>query len=85
MPEFIINIAPLTKKETEIYNLMIQGLNPQEIADKLIVQRCTIATHITHIFQKKECMVNSAAISTKDKRIRKHYTTNDSSLEEEND
>lgn len=53
MPEFIINIAPLTKKETEIYNLMIQGLNPQEIADKLILQRCTIATHITHIFQKK--------------------------------
>lgn len=49
----IKNFAPLTPKEKEIYGLMLEGLNPQEIADKLFLARCTVATHITHIFQKK--------------------------------
>lgn len=43
----------LTPKEEEIYILMLNGLKPQEIADRLVLARCTVATHIAHIFQKK--------------------------------
>lgn len=42
----------LTKREKEIYDLMMEGYTRKEIADKLIIADCTVCTHFLHIFEK---------------------------------
>lgn len=48
------NIEPLSDREEEIYNEILTGKTLQEIADTLMVARCTIATHISNILLKKQ-------------------------------
>ena len=45
---------PLTPREKEVYDLLLQGLTVQQIADKLIIARCTTATLIQNILSKFE-------------------------------
>lgn len=47
----------LTNRELEIYKYLLKGTDYYTIADKLGVQRSTIATHVLHIFGKM--LVNS--------------------------
>ena len=47
----------LTPREKEIYALLLKGFNIQEIAEKLFLATCTVATHRTSIFKKRS--VNS--------------------------
>lgn len=48
-----IGYIPLTPKEEEVYNFMLEGFTPKEIASVMVLAECTIKTHIAHIFQKK--------------------------------
>ncbi|WP_432664981.1 LuxR C-terminal-related transcriptional regulator [Wukongibacter baidiensis] len=44
----------LTKRESEVVDLVLEGLRNKEIADKLHVSPHTIKTHIENIFKKME-------------------------------
>jgi DNA-binding NarL/FixJ family response regulator len=43
---------PLTERELEILDFIAQGLDNQEIADRLGIARKTISNHVTKIFDK---------------------------------
>ncbi|WP_232376158.1 ATP-binding protein [Amycolatopsis aidingensis] len=43
---------PLTKRETEIAELVTQGLTNRDIADRLVIARRTAETHVDHILGK---------------------------------
>jgi len=47
----------LTNREQEIYNYLMRGMSYADIADKLIIEKSTAATHVYKIFFKK--LVNS--------------------------
>jgi len=44
--------AKLTSKEIDIARYICQGLTNKEISQKLFISRCTVATHVQHIFHK---------------------------------
>lgn len=43
----------LTKRETEVYNLLLKGLNITEIAQQMRLSYTTVHTYRTLIYQKK--------------------------------
>lgn len=43
----------LTKRENEVYQLLLKGLNITEIAEKLDLSYTTVHTYRTFIYQKK--------------------------------
>ncbi|TRX48706.1 hypothetical protein FNH22_28505 [Fulvivirga sp. M361] len=45
---------PLTVRETEIVELIIQGKRNQEIANQLFVELSTVKSHINNIYKKTE-------------------------------
>lgn len=45
-------ITPLTAREKEVLQLVAQGANNNEIADKLFVREVTVKTHLNSIFKK---------------------------------
>jgi NarL family two-component system response regulator LiaR len=47
MPE-----SALTPREIEVLELIVAGLNNKEIAERLIVSRSTIKTHVSNILSK---------------------------------
>lgn len=44
--------AQLSARETEVLHLLVQGFSNQEIADRLVIGRETVKTHIRHIMEK---------------------------------
>ncbi|HEX9547689.1 MAG TPA: helix-turn-helix transcriptional regulator, partial [Acidimicrobiales bacterium] len=44
--------SPLTKRELEIAELVTQGLGNREIAERLVLAKRTVDSHIEHIFSK---------------------------------
>lgn len=59
-------VTALTKREVEIYNLVVEGMNNLEIANKLFICEKTVKFHLTHIFSKLNC-------SSRAKLIAQHY------------
>lgn len=53
----------LTVRETEILNLVAQGLSNREIAEKLCVSRYTVESHIKHIYRKLSVTKRTKAVS----------------------
>lgn len=53
------NASPLSKRETEVLQLLAAGNSYTMIADKLFINKETVRTHIKNIYQKLE--VNSKA------------------------
>lgn len=45
-------IIPLTSREKEVLQLVANGANNQEIAEKLVVREVTVKTHLNSIFKK---------------------------------
>ena len=43
---------PLTQREVEVLQLVAQGLDNQEIADKLVISEATVSTHVSNILGK---------------------------------
>ena len=50
--DILINL-PLTEKETEILDCLLDGLDYKEIAEKLFISPTTVKTHANNIFSKK--------------------------------
>ena len=57
----------LTSREAEILKLLTEGLNNNEIADKLCVQPVTVGSHLKHIFKKLKVSnrIQAAMVATK--------------------
>lgn len=55
------NLPKITRRETEILQLLAQGLTSPEIAEKIFVSPLTIETHRRNLIQKFE-VSNSAAL-----------------------
>ena len=45
-------VEPLTNREMDVLELLVQRLSNKEIAESLFVAPSTIQTHLTNIFQK---------------------------------
>ena len=52
----------LTEREREILNLMAQGYNNSEIAEKLVLSQKTIRNHVSNIFSKLQVADRAQAI-----------------------
>ena len=58
------DMEPLTGRETEILNLVAQGLSNREIAEQLFVSKYTVESHIKHIYRKLSVSKRTKAVST---------------------
>ena len=43
---------PLTNREREVLALMVKGLTNKEIGEKLVIRKCTVQAHVSHIYSK---------------------------------
>ncbi|MFH7766466.1 response regulator [Acinetobacter sp. BSP-28] len=53
----------LTGRETEILNLVAQGMSNREIAEQLFVSKYTVESHIKHIYRKLSVTKRTKAVS----------------------
>ncbi|MHB8618009.1 MAG: response regulator [Chloroflexota bacterium] len=47
-------VGGLTERETQVLQLIGQGLSDRDIAEALVISEATVKTHINHIFSKLE-------------------------------
>lgn len=65
----------LTEKEAEVVNLLLEGLDYQQIAKKLIISLTTVKTHINNIFSKRnyhslqELLITEMRSNTKNETV----------------
>jgi DNA-binding NarL/FixJ family response regulator len=52
----------LTPRELDVLRLLVQGLSDAQIAEKLVLSRRTVTTHLTTIYSKLGVNSRSAAI-----------------------
>jgi NarL family two-component system response regulator LiaR len=45
-------IDTLTSRESDVFNLLLEGMTNPEIANKLHISRATVKVHVSHIFGK---------------------------------
>jgi DNA-binding NarL/FixJ family response regulator len=45
-------VTRLTPRELEVLRLLAEGVGPLEVADRLVISRKTVATHVDHILSK---------------------------------
>jgi len=45
-------LASLSEREREVLSLIAEGLSDRGIAERLVVSRNTVGTHVQHIFSK---------------------------------
>ena len=57
-------VALLTNRETEILDLVAQGMSNKEIAEQLFVSKYTVESHIKHIYRKLSVTKRTKAVST---------------------
>lgn len=55
--------ALLTRRETEIVELVAQGLTNGEIATRLVISRATVRTHLENVFEKLDVHTRTAAVA----------------------
>ena len=46
------HFEPLSKREKEVFELLVQGLSDKEITEKLFISLPTVRTHTRHIYEK---------------------------------
>lgn len=56
------NIYKLTSRETEILQLLANGLGPKEVAKELFISQKTVKNHICNIYSKLDCHDRTQAI-----------------------
>ena len=61
-PQLHTSFPELTERELEVLRLISQGLNNQEIAQKLVLSPKTVRNHITNIFSKLQVADRAQAI-----------------------
>ena len=52
----------LTKREKEIFNLLIKNKNTRDISKELHISEKTIRNHISNVIQKLDCQNRTCAI-----------------------
>lgn len=57
------SISKLTPREQEVLALLVDGLNNTKIAEKLVIGRATVKTHVSNILHKLEVENRQEAIS----------------------
>ena len=57
-------VALLTNRETEILDLVAQGMSNKEIAEQLFVSKYTVESYIKHIYRKLSVTKRTKAVST---------------------
>lgn len=57
-------VVLLTNRETEILDLVAQGMSNKEIAEQLFVSKYTVESHIKHIYRKLSVTKRTKAVST---------------------
>ncbi|HEY2581147.1 MAG TPA: response regulator transcription factor [Mucilaginibacter sp.] len=55
--------SPLSKRETEILSLIMDGKKRNQIADELFIESATVKTHIKNIYSKLDVNSRSEAIN----------------------
>ena len=55
--------ADLTRRENEVLHLLAEGLEPAEIAERLVISPKTVAGHIERILKKLDVHSRAAAIA----------------------
>ena len=58
------DVALLTNRETEILDLVAQGMSNKEIAEQLFISKYTVESHIKHIYRKLSVTKRTKAVST---------------------
>ena len=58
------NRAGLTRRETEVLRLLVEGLRNAEIADRLVLSRRTIDHHVSAILRKLDARTRGEAVAT---------------------
>lgn len=53
----------LTEREMEVLNLLVEGLNNREIAERLFVSRATVKAHVSHILSKMDVSNRAEAVA----------------------
>ena len=56
-------LETLTQRETEVLELLAEGMRQEEIADRLVISPKTVATHIQRILGKLEVRSRAQAVS----------------------
>jgi DNA-binding CsgD family transcriptional regulator len=56
-----VNSAGLTAREIDVLRLVAQGLTDAQVADRLIISRRTVSTHLSAIYGKLQVNSRSAA------------------------
>jgi DNA-binding NarL/FixJ family response regulator len=56
-------LEALTQRESEVLDLLAEGLRQEEIADRLVISPKTVATHIQRILNKLEVRSRAQAVS----------------------
>jgi len=56
------NNYALTKREIEILNLLVEGIDNHAISDKLFISFDTVRNHIRHIYEKLQVHSKSQAV-----------------------
>jgi DNA-binding NarL/FixJ family response regulator len=54
--------SPLSPRETEVLNLLCDGMNNRTIADKLFISSNTVQTHIKNIYRKLHVTYRASAV-----------------------
>ena len=54
--------ARLTSRETEVLELMAEGLSTEQIAERLFVGKVTVRTHVAHVLKKLRVPDREAAV-----------------------
>lgn len=62
MPEINVEVS-LSERETEILQLLSEGLVKKEIADRLSIGYSTVDTHVKHIYEKLQVTNAPSAVS----------------------
>ncbi|HEU0303614.1 MAG TPA: response regulator transcription factor [Gaiellaceae bacterium] len=55
--------ADLTRREHEVLRLLAEGLEPADVAERLVISPKTVAGHIEHILKKLDVHSRAAAIA----------------------
>jgi len=56
-------VAPLTPREYEVLQLLVDGRTNPEIANELFISPRTVSVHVTHILEKLNVENRSAAVA----------------------
>ena len=58
-----VELAALTRRETEILSLVAAGLSNHEIAHRLVLSNETVKTHVSHVLRKLGCATEHKPLS----------------------